>query len=240
MSTYNDFSHPKVPKTDLIDENIAILYEDLDFLIVYKPSELPSHRTLDKKRKNLFDCVKSYIQKENINSSLHLPHRLDVGTSGAILFCKNKDLNKPIDLLFSDRKVKKTYWALSTSKPKKPNWTIETHMKSAVNKSKMEVMQETQSGGQYSLTDFTYKKDIDGLHWIEAFPKTGRKHQIRLHLKLSQCSIYGDPLYNKGYAKSQGRLRLHAYEISFPDPRNLENIISVQAPLEMIDNFWHK
>ena len=212
---------------------IEVLFEDSDFIIVNKPSGIPSHKTVDLRRANLFDLV----QKQFAIKDLHLPHRLDVGTSGVVLFCKNKQLNKKVDALFKERKIQKTYWALTKTRSPDKNWTIEIYMKSLIQNYK-EVMVKTKSGGDYSLTHFQFLQNLRNLNLdfnlIQARPKTGRKHQIRLHMKLSGCPIFGDELYNDKYNPNQGRLRLHAYQIEFIHPLS-GTLISVKSEIQFDD-----
>jgi 23S rRNA pseudouridine1911/1915/1917 synthase len=84
--------------------------------------------------------------------------------------------------------------------------------------------------GRYSLSNFKVIKRLDGFTYVEVYPKTGRTHQIRVHLAHIGHPIVGDDLYGRGARKLAGRPLLHAHRISFTHPVLGEKVV-VEAPV---------
>lgn len=200
----------------------AIIFEDDDIIIVNKPSGLPTQATLDPKRDHLFAAVKRYLKKE-----CYLHHRLDVETSGLVLFCKNKQLNKAVGEMFEKKTIQKNYLAVCSGEVKSNKFQVENFL--AKMNQKTLKMHSVFSGGDKALTDFEVISKSGDFTLIKASPKTGRTHQIRVHLSELGLPIYGDKLYGSDQAISQ-RLMLHALELDFLHPKT-QNRITVSTPI---------
>ncbi len=208
-----------------------ILYEDKDLIVVNKPPGLPTQPTLDEARNNLFESVKKFLQKREGAAVVYLGlhHRLDRDTSGVLLFTKTKNANKWVSELFSKHEIQKTYLAI-TSRPTQlpPNhWVIKNYLKETKLTSKIKKMASIKSGGLFAETHFTIKKVLPQELWIEAKPKTGRMHQIRVHLAEQGLPIYGDTLYGGAPAK---RSMLHAQSLRFFHT-SLQKEVFIESPL---------
>jgi RluA family pseudouridine synthase len=199
-----------------------ILFEDEWILGVNKPAGLPTQPTLDEARANLYALIQKFIRaRDGADAYVGLHHRLDRDTSGAMVFTKKKEANSEIGRAFQEHLAKKTYFAIvSTSKTLPESWIVDNFL--ARDKGKAGKMGAVRSGGDRAITDFRTLEQVDGFAFIEARPRTGRMHQIRVHLAGGGAPIVGDRTYG-GISKSPGnheisRVMLHAAALTFPHP----------------------
>ena len=206
-----------------------ILFEDDDLIVVDKPSGLPSHPTADPARDNLFAAVVRFLSKRDGTKDPYMGvhQRLDRDTSGIVLFTKSKRVNAAIGEVFSKHAGRKIYQAITVPGRVKAEWTIKNYLGKVRSKSKQARYGAVTSGGDFAETAFRllaeYKR---GIH-LEAIPKTGRTHQIRVHLSEYGLPILGDDLYGTGGAD---RLMLHASQLVFPHPIT-KGELSIESPL---------
>ncbi|MBI4924656.1 MAG: RluA family pseudouridine synthase [Bdellovibrio sp.] len=210
---------------------MQILYEDSDLIAVNKPPGIPTHTTLDESRENLFAQVKKILsQREQKEVYVGLHHRLDKDTSGVILLTKTKAANFWVSQLFAKHQIKKKYVAIVSYKEAflKKKWSIVNYLKDTRTKARIRKMIVVKRGGVYAETEFVLLKKYSAVLLIEAFPKTGRMHQIRVHLAGCGLPILGDSLYDK---KTEGvpRCMLHAQSLGFFHPL-LNKEITIVAP----------
>ena len=170
---------------------------------------------------------------------MKLTHRIDKNTTGILIIAKNKEIAKKITELFRENKIKKTYWALVKGKPKNKTGCIkEAIYKTKVNK--IEKMKIIKNKEKNSITYFKTIESKNGLSLLEVYPKTGRTHQIRVHLLSENCPILGDKKYNifnKEENKSKEKnykMHLHAKSISF-ELKKKKYIFEAKLPLHFYD-----
>jgi len=199
-----------------------ILFEDENLIFIDKPPGLPVHPTLDEARDNLFAAVSRFLGKrdETENPYLGVHHRLDRDTSGVLLFTKSGRVNAAVARSFSDHQVRKTYNAITISRRNlKAEWTIKNYLGKRSLRSKRSIYGSVSSDGDFAETSFRVIADYPRGVWVEATPKTGRTHQIRVHLSEYGVPILGDDLYGEGKpAKLAPRLMLHAVQLVLPHP----------------------
>ncbi|MGZ3743478.1 MAG: RluA family pseudouridine synthase [Pseudobdellovibrionaceae bacterium] len=222
---------------------IPILFEDEFLIVINKSAGLPSQATLDKRRPHVYGLLKAQLEKENAESYLALHHRLDKETSGVLLFCKDKSLNKNVSEMFKHHEFEKIYYALTTlgtAKIKPASaWQVKNHLaeKPAPRSQRMS-LHSVKSGGQLAITDFKLLETRRKGLLIEARPRTGRMHQIRVHLAEGDLPIIGDDLYNPAGAKNASRMMLHAYQLIFKHPKTQEMLtITSPPPQDFLDTF---
>jgi 23S rRNA-/tRNA-specific pseudouridylate synthase len=161
---------------------------------------------------------------------------LDRDTSGVVLFTKSRDVNAPIAKSFADRAAIKTYQAITIFRPNvKKQWTIRNLLGKIPAKAKRARYGAVKSDGDVAETSFRVIAEHPGGIWIEAIPKTGRTHQIRVHLSECGLPILGDDLYgvseiSREFQKLAPRLMLHAIQLAFRHPVTGREI-SVKSPL---------
>jgi RluA family pseudouridine synthase len=203
-----------------------ILYEDDWLIAVNKPPGLPTQPTLDEARDNLYAAVKKFMAARG-EDYIGLHHRLDRDTSGVVLFTKRKEANAGVSGLFTEHRARKTYQALTKKKAAPDHWTVKNYL--AREPGKKSRFRSVRSGGDFAETSFRVLERLDDALWVEAQPKTGRTHQIRVHLSEGDLAILGDETYG-GARSGVPRLMLHAVILTFPHPiTNTET--QVQAPL---------
>jgi 23S rRNA pseudouridine1911/1915/1917 synthase len=155
-------------------------------------------------------------------------HRLDKGTTGVILVAKDSKTQEMLSHLFKERNVKKTYRAIVEGSTKKEQWTVEGNIgRHPVERKKMAVLK---TGGRTAETSFKVLKVLSEFTYLEAYPKTGRTHQIRVHLAYAGYPIAGDEAYGKKAKTLAPRPLLHAYRIEFIHP--VKDIpVKIEAPV---------
>lgn len=224
-----------------------VLFEDEFLIVVNKPAGLPTQPTLDEARDNLFKSVKNFLAKrEGIPETqvyLGLHHRLDRDTSGVLLLTKKKEANAGIAHLFSEHRIQKTYRALCSlgsssaagfsEKPIPQTWTIKNFLGRAQTRGKASRFESVHSGGDPAHTDFKIIEKLTSALHVQAEPRTGRTHQIRVHLSENKMPILGDPFYgglSKWKDASIERVMLHAWRLKWIHPITQAEI-QVEAPL---------
>ncbi|MCX5817584.1 MAG: RluA family pseudouridine synthase [Proteobacteria bacterium] len=155
----------------------------------------------------------------NSASAAHRPgivHRLDKDTTGVIIVAKDSRTQEMLSALFKERSVRKTYRAVVEEIVMKNEGIIEGNIgRHPTNRKKMAVLKE---GGRDASTAFKVIKRLNGFTYIEAYPKTGRTHQIRVHLTHMGHPIVGDEAYGKRAKHVTERPLLHAHRIEFIHP----------------------
>ncbi len=240
------FYEKETHDVDFILTEKDVLFEDDCLIIVNKPAFLPTEETIVEGRKNLHQCVVDYLWQKN--PSLRNPpyagimHRLDLESSGAILFTKSRSVNPQIHKIFEERNIKKLYRAVAFPKGKispvvGEHFTVEGYMKRISKKSeacRMGLFSDSREG-LFSSTDFTLLgKDKAGFYYVQAELNTGRTHQIRLHMSSLGLPLVGDELYGsaKSFPDNGGRIMLHSSLLEFNHPVSGE-LLSVKAPLPL-------
>jgi RluA family pseudouridine synthase len=213
-----------------------ILFEDGDLIIIDKPPGLPSHPTLDETRDNLFAAVTRYLgRRDGGTPYLGIHQRLDRDTSGIVLFTKSRRVNPAMAEVFSRHRAVKVYQALTTppraSSRRKLDrgWTVKNCLGKVSRQSKRAKYGAVDADGDPAETAFRIVEQHPHGIWIEAIPKTGRTHQIRVHLAEYGLPILGDDLYGRVEAQAS-RLMLHASRLAFPHPVTGKEV-SVESPL---------
>lgn len=200
-----------------------IVYEDQSIIAVNKPAGLPSQKTTNPKKQNLFDELKKFLnEREHSPCYLSLHHRLDAATSGLILLGKDPRANKNLSSLFQERKIEKTYLALAHNFNKKEveeSWEtcnfLSTYKQGAFKKAKVS------KKGQEAITKFKLIKRSENYVLLECQPVTGRLHQIRVQLSHLKLPIVGDFLYGR---KTHHPLMLHSLKLAFPHPTTKDKL----------------
>ncbi|MNK93927.1 Ribosomal large subunit pseudouridine synthase C [compost metagenome] len=210
-----------------------ILFEDDYYLVAEKPAGLPSQATVDKSRPDFYTLLKAQVQAPPHSLAyLGLHHRLDRDTSGVMIFTKQKAANESLALLFKEHRIQKTYLCLTKKKKKiQDEWTVENFLAEFRDaKLKKIRMRSVLSGGQKAITDFKVLQEYAAGFLIQAQPRTGRMHQIRVHLAESALGIFGDDIYPCLNIPQAPRLMLHAHALEFEHPFTQQKI-RVESPM---------
>jgi len=209
------------------DELLArVLYRDGLMLIVDKPAGLPVHAgpkggaTLE----DLFDHLRFGLPRAPA-----LAHRLDRDTSGCLVLGRHAKALRRLGKLFSQGKVRKTYWAVVEGTPPQRHGTIVAALRkrNAQRGWWMEIHEE----GQAAVTDYRLLASAGGRSWLELHPRTGRTHQIRVHCASLGCPVVGEPIYGAEPGPQQASpLHLHARAVSLPLYPTRDPVGALAAP----------
>ena len=186
-----------------------MLYEDRSYLAVNKAPGINSQRTPYQFKGTVEYAVGQYLKDQGSAEPARVIHRLDRGTSGVMFFPKTKAAATFISDRLKAGEVEKIYWAIISDTPEEESWTVEAPI-GKLNKFRYGVTVP----GRPSLTEFRVISSAGGGSLVEARPKTGRTHQIRVHLTHCGLPILGDQPYGGVVAP---RMMLHCRSMSFVD-----------------------
>ena len=217
-----------------------ILFENENFLAINKPAGLASQATLTSSTETVAYAVQALNPAKYPVAQLFMVHRLDKDTSGVLLLARNIKWQKILEDLFRGREVEKTYEALCLHIPKiaKGDVSFPIAKNASRDNTYYAVLRPGAKGAQAkpALTHYRVERAFQksDCAYVICYPKTGRTHQIRVHLQALGCPIIGDKTYSQnvvGHSQAQAALRqmLHARKISFKAPDG--TAFEFQAPL---------
>ena len=200
----SDYSPPMDP--------LVVLHEDAEVLLVDKPAGLLS---VPGKGPHLADCLMARIK--DVFPDALLVHRLDRDTSGVMIFALTPYAQRHLGLQFEKRMTQKTYIARVWGVPTEKKGTIDLPLiVDWPNRPLQMVCHET---GKSAQTDWRVIKNEGETARVRLSPKTGRSHQLRVHMLALGHPILGDPFYATGLARDYPRLMLHSEELRFKHPQ---------------------
>ena len=188
-----------------------LLYRDGLILIVDKPAGLPVHPG-PKGGPTLEDGLDAL--RFGLPDRPHLAHRLDRDTSGCLVLGRHKKALRRLGKLFEAGRVAKTYWAVVEGEPLEPTGTIDLPLAKLSTAKRGWWMTVDRENGRPAVTDYAVLAAAGGRTAIALRPKTGRTHQLRVHLAAIGCPILGDPVY--GDKAPTAPMHLHARAIALP------------------------
>jgi tRNA pseudouridine32 synthase/23S rRNA pseudouridine746 synthase len=181
------------------------------WLIVDKPAGLLS---VPGKGEHLADCLMSRI--EAVFPTALLVHRLDRDTSGVMVFALTPHAQRHLGLQFEKRYTKKTYVARVWGEMTTKTGTIDLPL--IVDWPNRPLQHVDHVNGKPALTDYRVVRTGGGESRVRLYPKTGRSHQLRVHMKEIGHPILGDPFYATGPARDYPRMMLHSETLQFRHP----------------------
>lgn len=191
---------------------LVILHEDAEVLLVDKPAGLLS---VPGKGPHLADCLITRVQ--TVFPDALLVHRLDRDTSGVMIFALTPYAQRHLGLQFEKRMTRKTYVARVWGVPEQSSGTIDLPLiVDWPNRPLQMVCHET---GKAAQTDWRLLKDEGETARVRLSPRTGRSHQLRVHMLSMGHPILGDPFYASGPALDYPRMMLHSEELRFNHPQ---------------------
>ena len=203
-----------------IEENdipIDILYEDESITVVNKPPFMPTHPSHGHTNDTLANALAFRYKGENF---VFRPiNRLDRDTSGLVLIARDKHSSYRLAKSMEKHEIKKTYIALLDGVITPSEGEIDLFIRRK--EASIIVREATPNpieGSQSALTEYKTIRSNNGYSLVEAVPKTGRTHQLRVHFAASGYPIVGDTLYGKA-DKDIDRQALHANHMEFVHPR---------------------
>ena len=223
---------PEIIQTELIAQNIPIevLFEDEKILVINKPSGMPVHPGPGHPDGTLVNAVLAFsptIRGIGGENRPGVVHRLDKDTSGLILVAKDDQAHNSLTYQLKMRYVEKTYIALVQGSPPSNKGEIDEPIgRHPYHRQRMAVV----TNGRPAQTSYKVLKRFQAHTLLEVYPKTGRTHQIRVHLAFIGHPLYGDSVYGKR-VENFNRHFLHASRIGFWFPAKRKEWAEFEVPL---------
>ena len=224
---------------------IVTVFENSDFVVINKPSGLLTHpRNKDDQRPSVLSWfLEKYPEAKTVGEDITRPgivHRIDKETSGLLLLVKNQAAFVYYKHLFHDRLITKKYIALVYGEVKQDQGMIDAPLFKFGTRQSMRQPREGKSHERAALTEYQvlgrYTLHDSRYTLLEVAPKTGRTHQIRIHLRSIGHPIVCDPIYaekSRICPAELGRLFLHAKQLSFTTQQGQAMTLEAEMPDEL-------
>ena len=211
-------------------KKIVILFEDKDLIAVSKPAKLLTISTDKEKTHTLYQEVSAYVKKQHPKNKVFIVHRLDRDTSGIVVFAKNEKMKQILQAEWQERALVREYVAIVTGAMPMKKGIIKNYLYE--DKTLYVRATSDPKRGKLAITEYEVLAKNKKYSLVKICIKTGRKNQIRVHLKDLGYPIVGDKKYGDKKT-SVGRLLLHAsyLKLLLPNGKVLE--ITAKLPKEM-------
>lgn len=209
LGYYEDNSNIVPTKMDL-----NIIYEDDSFIILNKPKNIAVHPSHQHFENSLSNGLKYYFDSINLHKKIRPVNRLDLNTSGLILFAKNEYVQECLIRQMASKTFKKEYLAIVTGKLDSISGTIS---KPIARKPNSIIERCVSENGKHSITHFEVLKEFDDCSLVKCSLETGRTHQIRVHFASIGHPLVGDDLYGSSSDLFDGQA-LICYRLFFKHP----------------------
>jgi len=236
-----DFPPPTPTEIVSQDLPLTILYEDADLVVIDKPAGLVVHPAAGHADSTLVNALLHHVHDlSGVGGELRpgIVHRLDKDTSGVMVIAKNDETHRALTSAWNTEGVKKEYLALVYGAPDPERGTIDAAIgRDSRDRKRMAIV----ASGRRAITDYETVKRLRYVSLVRCRLRTGRTHQIRVHMKKIGHPIVGDPVYSgpqwrgipdkkvQKVLASVSRQMLHAERITFVHPRNGQSV-SFSAP----------
>lgn len=232
---------PEIVEAEVAAEDIPldIRYEDSDLIVVNKPAGMVVHPSLGHAGGTLVNALLAHCPDlEGVGGERRpgIVHRLDKDTSGLIIAAKHDHALWKLQNQFKERSISKVYLALVNGALQPPEALIDAPIgRDPRNRQKMAVITSGNSDARPAQTAFRALTYYPEYTFVECRPRTGRKHQIRVHMAYIGFPIAGDPIYGRRKDKlGLSRHFLHAAELTFRRPSDGEEIhLAAELPQDL-------
>ena len=212
--------------------DLNILYEDDALLIINKPAGIPVHPSMDHFTDSLSNGVRYYFDTINLKKKIRPVNRLDRNTSGIVIFAKNEYIQECLVRQMKSGLFKKEYIAICEGKFEREEGTINAPIGRKENSIIERCVNEN---GDTAITEYKVLKydETNNYSIVKCNLKTGRTHQIRVHLSYIGHPILGDTLYGNP-SNLISRQALHSYIVKFIHPISREEVTFIaELPSDM-------
>lgn len=224
ISQYNHMLNPgdtvevnwnKVRTSVTDTKGIEILFEDEHIIVVSKDTGLLSIATDKQQERTAYNILKEHVKNEDADNKVFIVHRLDKDTSGVMMFAKTAEAQQIMQTNWKKLVQERTYVALVEGRIEKDSETLISWLKE--NKAFVTYSSKTDNGGKKAVTHYRVLKRNKAFSMAEVKIATGRKNQIRIHMKELGHPIIGDKKYGASGSPIK-RLGLHALILAFKHP----------------------
>ncbi len=206
---------------------MKVLFEDEYLAVIHKPAGILVSG-------NAFQTIANALPqnlKQSTLSDATIPqpvHRLDYGTTGVLLVGKTASSIRALNKLFEDKQIQKTYYAITIGKMQNREGVINSEI------------DEKEAQSNYKVIESVISQRFEFLNLVKLEPKTGRRHQLRIHLSSIGNPILGDREYGIENLILNGKgIYLHAYSLEFVHPFTSETIfIEDELPKKFLKLFF--
>lgn len=212
--------------TEVSDIDLPVLYEDDDCIVINKPVGVLTH---SKGAFNPEGTVATFIAPKvqgQEGDRAGIVHRLDRATSGVIICAKTPEALGALQKQFSQRKVKKTYYAIIKGELEPPKAIIDVPLARNPHDPKTFA---PDPAGKHATTQYEVVESNNGYSLVKLTPLTGRTHQLRVHLNYVKRPIVGDPVYD---GEPHNRMLLHAETLEITLSNRVRKVFTAPLPAE--------
>ena len=207
------------PKADALP--FPLLYEDEHLIVVNKPAKLLSVATDKEKARTAYHMVTDYVKARRVGDRIFVLHRLDRDTSGVLMFARDPETKELFQSHWNEMVTRRGYLAVVEGTPKPDRDTIRSFL--VETDTHLSFSGAPGKGAKEAITSYQVVKTGGGYALLDINIETGRKNQIRVHMKELGHPVAGDKQYG-ARTNPIGRLCLHANELSFTHPATGEQI----------------
>lgn len=221
---------PTVSRIMATELKLSVLYEDEDLMVVDKQAGIPIHPSRLNNTETLANAVANYLTDKGIDPVFHCINRLDKDTSGLTIIAKNMYAASLLSEMIRIRTIRRDYLAICEGIFRNKQGSVCAPI--TRNGTSM-IRYVDHENGEYAETDYQVTGEGNGLSLVKLTLKTGKTHQIRVHMKHIGHPLIGDRLYNPDN-RIMERQALHAQKLTFTHPVTGMNIsITSDIPADM-------
>ena len=201
------------PKADALP--FPLLYEDEHLIVVNKPAKLLSVATEKEKTRTAYHMVTDYVKSRKVGDRIFVLHRLDRDTSGVLMFARDAETKELFQSRWNEIVTRRGYLAVVEGTPKPDRDSIRSYL--IETDTHLSFSGKPGPNAKEAVTSYQVLKAGNGYALLDISIETGRKNQIRVHMKEKGHPVAGDKQYG-ARTNPIGRLCLHANELSFVHP----------------------
>jgi len=194
---------------------LRIIHEDADIIVIDKASGLLSMASETEKQKTAYHMLSEYVKKFDPKNLIFIVHRLDRDTSGLMMFAKSKRVQEVLQKDWNEAIIERSYVAIVEGCMEKTDGTVTSWLKE--NKAMIMYSSQTPDDGLKAVTHYKVLKTNKLYSLLDVKLETGRKNQIRIHMKDMGYPVTGDKKYG-ARLNPIGQMGLHARVLSFKHP----------------------
>ena len=207
------------PRADALP--FPLLYEDEHLIVVNKPAKLLSVATEREKTRTAYHMVTDYVKSRKVDDRIFVLHRLDRDTSGVLMFARDAETKELFQSKWNEIVTRRGYLAVVEGVPKPDRDTIRSYL--VETDTHLSFSGKPGPNAKEAVTSYQVVKAGNGYALLDISIETGRKNQIRVHMKEKGHPVAGDRQYG-ARTNPIGRLCLHANELSFIHPATGEPV----------------